>query len=127
ALDRFACHGRPLRLHGGMNISLTGAVWIHLGASILLTGSLSVLVLAGRPASPFMRRWEAGVLAAARWLVLGALASGLVWLALRASQFEGRPQAAWDPQSILRAMVDTWPGAVWLLRHALLAILAALL
>ncbi len=110
-----------------MNISLTGAVWIHLGASILLTGSLSVLVLAGRPASPFMRRWEAGVLAAARWLVLGALASGLVWLALRASQFEGRPQAAWDPQSILRAMVDTWPGAVWLLRHALLAILAALL
>lgn len=110
-----------------MTSPLLWAVWIHLAACVLLTGSFSVLALAGQPHSPAMRHWEEQVIGAARWIVLVALGAGMAWLAIRTASFEGRVSAAFEPQSILRATLQTWPGTVWLVRHCLLLLLALLL
>ncbi|MCC6776558.1 MAG: CopD family protein [Hyphomicrobiales bacterium] len=74
-----------------------------------------------------MRRWEQRVLAGARWLVLVALGAGIIWLFASTALFEGRPEAALDPRAIRHAMLDTWPGLVWMVRHGLLIVLAAFL
>ena len=110
-----------------MTSPLLWAVWIHLAACVLLTGSFSVLALAGQPHRPAMRHWEEQVVGAARWIVLVALGAGMAWLAIRTASFEGRVSAAFEPQSILRATLQTWPGTVWLVRHCLLLLLALLL
>jgi putative copper export protein/mono/diheme cytochrome c family protein/peroxiredoxin len=101
--------------------------WFHLAACVVLTGTFSLLLMAGDPTAPAMRRWEAQVLAAARWLVIAAIASGLLWLTIRTALFEGRAKAAIDPSALLRSMLDTWPGNIWMMRHGLLLVLAAFL
>ncbi len=74
-----------------------------------------------------MRRWEQRVLHWARWLVIVALASGIAVLAAQTGLFEGRPEAALEPQAIWHAMLDTRPGFLWMVRHGLLIVLAAFL
>jgi putative copper export protein/mono/diheme cytochrome c family protein/peroxiredoxin len=106
---------------------LFGAQWVHLAQCVLLTGAFFLLLLAGRPATDFMRRWEQGVLYWARWLVIVALASGAAVLAAQAGLFEGRPEAALEPRAIWHAMLDTRPGFLWMVRHGLLIVLAAFL
>lgn len=110
-----------------MSILLTGALWVHLTACVLLTGAFSLLLLAGGPPAGAMAGWEKRLLAAARWLVLVALAGGLVWFAARTATFENRPGAAFEPNAIVRAALGTWPGIVWLARQSLLVLLAAFL
>lgn len=110
-----------------MTALLFAAFGIHLAACVLVTGAFFLLLLAGPPTTSSMRRWEQRVLFVARWLVLVALGSGFVWLAVRTALFEGRPEAALDPQAIRHAMLDTWPGLVWMVRHGLLIMLAAFL
>jgi copper transport protein len=44
---------------------------------------------------------------------------------VRTAVFENRPGAALEPDAVSRAVLDTWPGLVWLARHGLLALLAA--
>lgn len=110
-----------------MTVLLFGALWVHIAASVLLTGAFSVLLLAGPPPNPGMRRWEQRVLSWARRLVAIALLSGFVWLASRTAEFEGRPGAALEVPAIWHAMTETWPGQVWMARHGLLVILAAFL
>jgi putative copper export protein/mono/diheme cytochrome c family protein/peroxiredoxin len=104
-----------------------GAQWVHLAQCVLITGSFFLLLLAGRPATDFMRRWEQRVLHWARWLVIVALASGIAALAAQAGLFEGRPEATLEPQAIWHAMLDTRPGFLWMVRHGLLIVLAAFL
>jgi putative copper export protein/mono/diheme cytochrome c family protein/peroxiredoxin len=110
-----------------MTTLLFGAQWVHLAQCVLLTGAFFLLLLAGRPVTDFMRRWEQRVLYWARWLVIIALASGAVVLAVQAGLFEGRPEAALEPQAIWHAMMDTRPGFLWMMRHGLLIVLAAFL
>ncbi|MCC6611233.1 MAG: CopD family protein [Burkholderiales bacterium] len=110
-----------------MTAVLFTAFGIHLAACVLATGAFFLLLLAGLPATGLMCRWERQVLSGARWLVLVALGSGAVWLAARTALFEGRPDAALDPHAIRHAMLDTWPGVVWMARHGLLVVLAAFL
>lgn len=110
-----------------MNTLLLLAVWVHLAACVLLTGSFSLLLMAGNPQAPAMRQWEEQILTVSRWMVVAALASGVVWLALRTAMFEGRSEAAIEAPAILRAMLDTWPGNIWMLRQGLLLVLAAFL
>ena len=50
-----------------MTTLLFGAQWVHLAQCVLLTGAFFLLLLAGRPASDFMRQWEQRVLRWARW------------------------------------------------------------
>jgi putative copper resistance protein D len=106
---------------------LFGAQWVHLAECVLLTGAFFLLLLAGQPATDFMRRWEQHVLCGARWFVIIALASGAAVLAVQAGLFEGRPQAVLEPRAIWHAMLDTRPGFLWMVRHGLLIVLAAFL
>jgi putative copper resistance protein D len=110
-----------------MTALLFGAEWIHLVQCVLLTGAFSLLLLAGRPATCFMRRWEQRVLCWARWLAVVALASGVTVLATQTGLFEGRPEAALEAGAIWHAMLDTRPGFLWMVRHGLLIVLAAFL
>lgn len=110
-----------------MNTLLYCALWVHLAACVLLTGSFSLLLMAGPPPDGAMNRWEGRIVRGAKTLVLVALASGVVWLAARAAVFENRDEAALEPRAVLRAMLDTWPGIVWMVRHGLLLVLAAVL
>jgi putative copper resistance protein D len=110
-----------------MTALLFGAQWVHLAQGVLVTGAFFLLLLAGRPVTDFMRRWEQRVLCWARWLVIVGLASGSAVLAVQTGLFEGRPEAALEPRAIWHAMLDTRPGFLWMLRHGLLIVLAAFL
>ena len=110
-----------------MRALLLGALSLHLGACVLLVGTFFMPLLAGASPAPTVRRWEATLLAWSRRLVLLALASGYVWLLARTSVFENRPAAALDPRAVWHAVLDTWPGFVWLARHGILLVLGAFL
>jgi putative copper export protein/mono/diheme cytochrome c family protein/peroxiredoxin len=110
-----------------MTALLFGAQWVHLANCVLLTGAFFLLLLVGRPATDFMRRWEQRVLWWARWLVIVALASGAAVLAAQAALFEARPGASLEPRTIWHAMLDTRWGFLWMMRHGLLIVLAAFL
>jgi putative copper resistance protein D len=110
-----------------MTTLLFGAQWVNLAQCVLLTGAFSLLLIAGRPANDFMRRWEQRVLSWARWLVVVALASGITLLASQTGLFEGRPEAALEARAIWHAMLDTRSGLIWMVRHGLLIVLAAFL
>jgi len=45
---------------------LLGAQWVHLAQCVLLTGAFFLLILAGPPATDFMRQWELRVLSGTR-------------------------------------------------------------
>ena len=77
-----------------MTTLLFGAQWVNLAQSVLLMGAFFLLLLAGWPATDFMRRWEQRVLLSARWFVVAALASGVTVLCTQTALFEGRPEAA---------------------------------
>lgn len=110
-----------------MRLLLLAALWIHLAASVQLVGAFFMLLLAGPSARPTARRWEGTVMTWSRLLVLVALASGVVGLLARTAVFEGRPQAALEPQAVWHAVLDTRPGLIWLARHGLLLVLGAFL
>jgi len=110
-----------------MSALLLGALWGHLAACVLLVGSFAMLLLAGRPTTPTARRWDLIVVRGARVLVLVAIAFGVGWLLARAAIFENRPNAAFEAGAVSHAVLDTWPGFVWLARHALLIMLGAFL
>ncbi len=110
-----------------MRVLLLTALWVHLAASVLLMGAFFMLLLAGTPRASAARRWDEAVVAGSRVLVLLAIGSGIVWLLARTALFESRAQAALDPRAVLRAVLDTWPGFVWLARHGVLLVLGAFL
>ena len=110
-----------------MRALLFVAFWVHLASGVLLTGAFFMLLLAGPPRASAAHRWDAVVVAWSRLLVLVALGSGIVWLLVRTAVFENRPQAAFEARAVWHAVMDTWPGFVWLARHGLLIVLGAFL
>ncbi len=110
-----------------MKALLLVALWVHLASGVLLTGAFFMLLLAGPPKTPVARRWDEAVVAWSRLLVLLALGSGIVWLMARTAVFENRPHAALEVRAMWHAVLDTWPGIVWLARHGLLIVLGAFL
>jgi putative copper export protein/mono/diheme cytochrome c family protein/peroxiredoxin len=110
-----------------MRALLLGALWVHLASSGLLVGAFAMLLLAGQPRTATSREWDQALARRARLLVLVALGSGVVWLLLRTAAFENRPQAAFEPGAVWHAVLDTWPGLVWLARHGLLVVLGVFL
>ncbi len=110
-----------------MRSLLLAALWVHLASSVLLTGAFFMLLLAGLPRASVARRWDELVVAWSRLLVLMALGSGIVWLLVRTAIFENRPHAALEARAVSHAVLDTWPGLVWLARHGLLIVLGAFL
>src|SRR6266481_3999776 len=110
-----------------MRALLFVALWVHLASGVLLTGAFFMLLLAGPPRASVARRWDGAVVAWSRLLVLLALGSGIVWLMARTAVFENRPHAALEVRAAWHAVLDTWPGLVWLARHGLLIVLGAFL
>ena len=86
-----------------------------------------MLLLGGLPRAPTVRRWDETVVRWGRRLLLVVIGSGIVWLLVRTAAFENRPHAALELRAVCHAALDTWPGLVWLARHGLLVVLAALL
>src|SRR5262249_17891870 len=110
-----------------MRALLLVALWMHLSACVLGTGSFFTLLLAGPGRGRTARRWDGAIGTWARILVIVALGSGVVGLLARTAVFENRPHAALDPRAVWRAVLDTWPGLVWLGRHGVLVVLGAFL
>jgi putative copper resistance protein D len=110
-----------------MRALVLAVLWVHLASSVLLTGAFFMLLLAGPPVAPAARRWDGAVVAWSRLLVLVAFGSGIVWLMVRTAAFENRPHAAVEARAVWHAVLDTWPGLVWLARHGLLIVLGAFL
>src|SRR5438876_575001 len=110
-----------------MRALLLAVLWVHLASCVLLMGGFFMLLLAGPPRASAARRWDAMVVAWSRLLVLAALGSGIIWLLLRTAAFENRPHAALEARAVWHAVLDTWPGLVWLARHGLLLVLGAFL
>jgi putative copper resistance protein D len=110
-----------------MRALVLAVLWVHLASSVLLTGSFFMLLLAGPPLAAAARRWDGAIVAWSRLLVLVAFGSGIVWLMVRTAVFENRPHAAVEARAVWHAVLDTWPGLVWLARHGLLLVLGAFL
>jgi putative copper export protein len=110
-----------------MTTLLFAAQWIHLTLCVLLAGGFCVLLLAGQPRTALTRQWEQRVLRWACFTVVGALLSGVVVMSAQTALFEGRPAASLEPHAILRAVLDTRLGLVWMARQGLLLVLAVFL
>ncbi|MBI2528427.1 MAG: CopD family protein [Candidatus Rokubacteria bacterium] len=104
-----------------------GLRWLNLLAGICLVGIFTASLLAGPRLSPTARGWEEGLGRWARRLAALALLSGLGLLAHQSAHLAGRPAAALEVGTWLGVLLETRWGTVWLLRHVLLLLLAALL
>jgi putative copper resistance protein D len=102
----------------------TAVRWAHLATTVLVAGAFVALLLAGRSRWPTGQAWEARVLAWARGLLLVALATGLAAIGHQAALVENRWAAAGETTAILRLLLETHGGQVWLARLGLLLVLA---
>lgn len=103
------------------------ARWLHLTCSLGLVGLVTALLLAGRAERSTERAWESRTM---RWLpglVVLMLLTGLATLAFQAAVVTGRPGAALDVGEWARLLGRSQFGTVWLVRHGILLLLAALL
>jgi putative copper export protein len=106
---------------------LLAAQWIHLTLCVLLTGGSSVLLLAGQPRTTMTHQWDQRVLRWGCFAAVGALVSGVVIMSIQTALFEGRLTASLEPQAVLRAVLDTRLGLVWMARQGLLIVLVVFL
>jgi len=103
------------------------ARWLHLTSSVLLVGGATMLLLAGPTDRPTARRWDAWIVGLGRLLTAIALLTGVIAIAGQTAVLEGRPGAALDLSAIVRMLLQTQAGAVWLVRGGLLLVLGAFL
>ena len=105
----------------------TAVRWLHLACGLGLVGLVTALLLAGRSDRPTALAWEARMLRWARGLTGLLLVSGLGALAYQTAVVTGRVGAALDPVAWALLLARSQFGTVWLVRHGLLLLLAALL
>jgi len=96
------------------------------GAGLLIVGALAMSLLAGPSDKTTAQRWQGGLGRTVRWLAALALLSGVAALGWQVTVVTGRADAAIDGAAWLRLLGATQFGTVWLLRHAILLLLAAL-
>jgi putative copper export protein/mono/diheme cytochrome c family protein len=101
--------------------------WVHLACALGLIGLVTALLLAGRSDRSTARAWEARMLRAARALTGLLLVSGVAALAYQTAVVTGRASAALEPAAWIALLGRSQFGTVWLVRHGLLLLLAALL
>jgi putative copper resistance protein D len=102
------------------------ARWAHLACALGLVGTFSTLLLAGRSDRRTAVAWVSRTVSLAGWLAVGALFLGLGTLAHQLIVVSGRTEALLDPAMWLRLLIHSRFGTVWLVRHGLLVLLAAL-
>ncbi|HKA60933.1 MAG TPA: CopD family protein, partial [Methylomirabilota bacterium] len=103
------------------------ARWLHLTCGLGLVGLVTALLLAGRSDRPTALAWEARMIRWARALALLLLITGVAVLAFQTAVVTGRPGAALDVGEWVRLLGRSQFGTVWLVRHGVLLLLAALL
>lgn len=104
----------------------TAVRWLHLAASIQLVGVFVAMLLAGRIDKPTARAWQARLMRWVRVLALVAPLSGVALLAHQVARVTGRAGATVEPAAWLTVLGQTQFGTVWLVRHAVLGLVAAL-
>ncbi len=103
------------------------ARWTHLVCGLGLVGIFSVTLLAGSSDRHTALIWASRMLSLTRWLTGGVLLSGLLVLAHQTAVAAGRAGALLEPSVWLRLLTQSQFGTVWLIRHGLLFLLAALI
>ena len=96
------------------------------GAGLLIVGVLAMGLLAGRPDRPTARAWQSQLVRATRWLAGLVLLAGLAALGFQVTVATGDTESVRHAAAWLRLLGSTQFGTVWLLRHAVLALMAAL-
>ncbi len=96
------------------------------GAGLLMVGILTMSLLAGPCDKPTARRWQARLARSSGWLAVLVLLSGVAALGWQVTVVTGRVDAITSGAAWLRLLGATQYGTVWLLRHAILLLLAAL-
>jgi putative copper resistance protein D len=104
----------------------TTARALSTGAGLLIVGVLAMSLLAGPSDKPTARQWQRRLARSTRWLAALVLLSGVVVLGWQVTVVTGRADGAADGTAWLRLLGATQFGTVWLLRHAILLLLAAL-
>lgn len=102
------------------------ARWAHLVSGLGLVGIFSASLLAGRSDRPTADQWASRTLSLARCLAVAALVSGFATLAYQVITVSGRTDALFDTAIWVRLLLHSRFGTVWLVRHGLLVLLAAL-
>ena len=103
------------------------ARWVHLACGLGLVGLVTAMGLAGRSDRPTALAWESRMLRWARALAALLLLTGVAALAYQAAVVTGRARAALDVGEWIRLLGRSQFGTVWLVRHGVLLLLAALL
>jgi len=96
------------------------------GAGLLIVGVLAMSLLAGPSNKPTARQWQRRLARSTRWLAALVLLSGVAVLGWQVTVVTGRTDGAASGAAWLRLLGATQFGTVWLLRHAILLLLAAL-
>jgi len=109
-------------------VSLLGVTLraLSIGAGLLIVGALAMSLLAGPSDKPTARQWQRRLARSTRWLAVLVLVSGVATLGWQVAVVTGRTGGAADGASWLRLLRSTHFGTVWLLRHAIFLLLAAL-
>src|SRR5262245_55639371 len=102
------------------------ARWAHLVCGLGLVGIFGASLLAGRSDRETARQWTARTVRLALWLVGASLVLGFATLAHQLIVASGTAGALLDPAMWRRLILESRFGTVWLVRHALLVLLAAL-
>ena len=110
--------------------------WLHLAAAATVVGSFAFLVLVARPAGRRagaddtgpLRDAERTLLRLGAWALAITFAAGLLDLGRQVGVATGHGVlASLDPAAWRLVLAETHYGAVWLARHAVLVLLAAVL
>lgn len=96
------------------------------GAGLLIAGVLAMSLLAGPSDKVTARQWQRRLARSTRWLAALTLLSGVAVLGWQVTVVTGRADGAASGAAWLRLLGATQFGTVWLLRHAILLLLAAL-
>ena len=98
----------------------------HLGAGLALVGIFALSLLVGRSDKPTVRAWHDRLRRITLGLAAFVLLSGLAVLGHQLTVVTGHSVAILESSAWLRLLGQTQFGTVWLLRHALLLLMAAL-
>jgi putative copper resistance protein D len=96
------------------------------GAGLFIVGVLAMSLLAGPSNKPTARRWQSRLARTSGWLAVLVLLSGVAALGWQVTVVTGRGEAVTEAAAWLRLLGATQYGTVWLLHHAIVLLLAAL-